>query len=215
MEEFGAGYVLGHEERELRRLSTQARVVDPITRGFFLEAGLAPGMRVLDVGSGAGDVAFLAATIVGEAGSVTGVDRSPDAVARATAGASSRGLSNVRFMLGDLTAVSFSDPFDALIGRYVPQWLPDPAATLRALSTHVRPGGVIVFHEADWGGASSYPPAPLWDETCRRIAETIRRSGAEIHGRMLHGVFERPVSARRPCGSPVWSVEGSTPTRST
>lgn len=63
-------YVLGHSDAELRRLETQARVKDPITRRFFVEAGVGPGMRVLDVGSGAGDVALLLAELVGESGQV-------------------------------------------------------------------------------------------------------------------------------------------------
>ena len=48
-------------DRELERLHLQAKLVDPITRQFLNEAGIVPGMRVLDVGSGAGDVAFLLA----------------------------------------------------------------------------------------------------------------------------------------------------------
>jgi SAM-dependent methyltransferase len=70
-------YVLGHSDRELERLSTQARLVDPITREFFVDAGIAPGMRILDVGSGSGDVAFLASELAGDKGSVVGVDRAP------------------------------------------------------------------------------------------------------------------------------------------
>ena len=61
-------YVLGHSDQELARLNEQARIVEPITRRFFREAGLAPGMRVLDVGSGAGDVSFLAADLVADSG---------------------------------------------------------------------------------------------------------------------------------------------------
>jgi tRNA A58 N-methylase Trm61 len=53
--------VLGHSDRELERLRRQAQLIDPITLQFLTEAGIANGMRVLDVGSGAGDVAFLAA----------------------------------------------------------------------------------------------------------------------------------------------------------
>jgi cyclopropane fatty-acyl-phospholipid synthase-like methyltransferase len=59
-------YPLGHSEHELERLNTQARYVEPVTRRFFREAGVKAGMRVLDVGSGAGDVAFLAADLVGD-----------------------------------------------------------------------------------------------------------------------------------------------------
>ena len=80
----GAGpapaYALGHSEYELDRLIAQARVMDPITERFFREAGVGPGMRVLDVGSGAGDVAFLAAAIVGPTGEVVGVDRAESAL---------------------------------------------------------------------------------------------------------------------------------------
>src|SRR5215470_3950998 len=74
-------YVLGHSQGELRRLESQARVVDPITRRFVEEAGIGPGMRVLDVGTGAGDVAFLLADVVGSGGEVVGFDRSEVGVA--------------------------------------------------------------------------------------------------------------------------------------
>jgi cyclopropane fatty-acyl-phospholipid synthase-like methyltransferase len=57
-------YVLGHTGPELERLKAQAAIIDPITRRFFKAAGLESGMRVLDIGTGAGDVAFLAADLV-------------------------------------------------------------------------------------------------------------------------------------------------------
>jgi SAM-dependent methyltransferase len=75
-----AGYVLGHSERELDRLTAQARFIEPITRRFFVEAGIAPGMSVLDVGCGAGDVSFLAAELVGESGEVVGVDAASEPI---------------------------------------------------------------------------------------------------------------------------------------
>ena len=76
-------YVLGHSDRELERLSTQGAtgIRPPITRQIFRAAGIVPGMRVLDVGSGVGDVAFLAAEMVGDAGEVVGAERVPAAVA--------------------------------------------------------------------------------------------------------------------------------------
>src|SRR5215469_4048171 len=55
-------YALGHSSSELDRLSFQGTVFAPYTRQLFKEAGLATGMRVLDVGSGSGDVSFLALT---------------------------------------------------------------------------------------------------------------------------------------------------------
>jgi hypothetical protein len=49
----------GHSDAEMNRLATQARTIDPITRRFPTSAGIIRGMRVLDVGSGAGDVAMM------------------------------------------------------------------------------------------------------------------------------------------------------------
>src|SRR5262245_64076065 len=85
------GYVFGHSEREVDRLANQARVVDPITRWFLREAGLMAGMRVLDVGSGAGDVAFLAAELIGNSGEVVGIGRSGAAVTGARGAAEDHG----------------------------------------------------------------------------------------------------------------------------
>ena len=90
-------------------------------------------MRVLDVGSGAGDVSFLAAELVGDDGSVTGVDRSAEAVATARAAAVARALTDVSFVLSDLDALTVAQPFDAIIGRYVLEWLPHPARRLSGL----------------------------------------------------------------------------------
>ena len=69
-------YALGHSDQELDRLAVQARLIDPITRRFFRDAGIVSGMRVLDVGSGSGDTAFLAANLVGDTGQVVGRPRS-------------------------------------------------------------------------------------------------------------------------------------------
>jgi SAM-dependent methyltransferase len=183
-------YVLGHSDHELERLQRQARIKDPITRGFFVDAGIGPGMRVLDVGSGAGDVAFLAADLVGDGGEVVGVDRSEEALQTARARAEERSLRTVSFVRGDPIDLPFERPFDAVVGRYVLQFQPDPSAMLRGLAEQVAPGGVIVFHELDWTGVRSFPPASLYDASTAWCVETLRRTGTERHmGMKLEGAF--------------------------
>ena len=72
-------YALGLPRRD-RRLIRQAQIYGPLTRRFFATAGIAAGMKVLDVGSGAGDVALLLADLVGPRGAVTGVEMNPTIV---------------------------------------------------------------------------------------------------------------------------------------
>jgi SAM-dependent methyltransferase len=189
-------YVLGHSEAELRRLKAQARELDPVSRRFVAEAGIGPGMRVLDVGTGAGDTALLLADVVGPQGEVVGVDRSASGLEAARAKVNERSLRNVSFVQGDADQLMFDAPFDApfdaVFGRYVLQFQSDPARLLAAVAAHVKPGGLIVFHELDWSGALSVPPAPTYDRLSAWATATIERSGANVHmGLQLPAVFAR------------------------
>src|SRR5262245_23606569 len=141
---------------EDERLVAQGRIFDPITRALFLRAGLAPGMRVLDLGSGAGNVARLAAELVGPDGAVVGVERDPAAVELARRRTDA---ANVEFRLGDVqTLDGVEGGFDAVVGRLVLMYLPDPVAALRRAASLVRPGGVVCMHEAD---LQYLPASPL------------------------------------------------------
>jgi len=180
-------YVLGHAERELRRLTVQARLIDPITRRFLAAAGLAPGMRVLDVGSGPGDLAFLAAEIVGNDGEVLGVERSSEAITMARGRAAQFGYDNVSFVLGEAADCAFDGSFDAIVGRYVLVFQRDAAALLSSLCKRLRPDGLMVFHEVDFAGERSYPPVRCYDRACAWVAEALRlaRSDPRMGVRLL------------------------------
>jgi ubiquinone/menaquinone biosynthesis C-methylase UbiE len=183
-------YDLGHAAAELDRLTMQAAVMAPITRRLFEEAGIGPGMRVLDVGSGAGDVAILLADLVGPMGEVVGSDRAPEALKVARTRIDALGLSNVTFREGDPGEMAFDRPFDGCVGRYILMFLADPAVMLRALAHHVRPGGSVAFHEVDWDGARSVPPVPTFDQCRAWLSETWRRVGADPRmGMNLHRTF--------------------------
>jgi SAM-dependent methyltransferase len=185
-------YSLGHSDQELERLSIQARLVEPITRRFLSDGGITAGMRVLDVGSGAGDVAFLAAELVGPDGSVTGTDRAGTALEVARQRASARTLSNVRFVEGDPAEMEFDGPFDAVVGRYVLMFQEDPVAMLRGTVRHLRAGGVVVFHEPYREGLPSYPPIQAYNDARQLIDEVLRLTGGDPSmGIKLHSTFVR------------------------
>jgi ubiquinone/menaquinone biosynthesis C-methylase UbiE len=122
-------YILGHSDAEIRRLQTQAAILRPITERLLRCAGIQSGMRVLDLGSGAGDVAMLAAELVGPSGSVVGIDRNPQVLSKR---ARTCGLQHLAFR--EASADSFVDTvgFDLVVGRYVLIHQNDPAAFLRS-----------------------------------------------------------------------------------
>ncbi|MDX1520656.1 MAG: class I SAM-dependent methyltransferase [Anaerolineae bacterium] len=184
-------YVLGHSRHELDRLIHQARFWGDLTENVLRLAGLKPGMRVLDVGCGAGDVSFLAASLVGPEGAVIGVDKSPEATALASQRGQAAGLTNVHFITHDLSTFTIDKPVDALIGRLVLMYFADPAVILRRLTRFLKPGGLVVFHEIDTSGSKSEPACELFTTAVERIEQTLTRAGADIKmGLKLARVFQ-------------------------
>lgn len=173
-----SSYALGSTDAEHERLIWQAQRFGPFTERLFREAGIGPGQRVLDIGSGVGDVALLVARLVGPSGEVVGIERDARSIARAQARVTEAGLRNVSFMQCDVSQIPDGKLFDAAVGRFILMWLPDAAAALRTISGFVRPGGVIAFQEPYWVPLLALlVPLPLWSAAASVIHETFRRSG--------------------------------------
>jgi ubiquinone/menaquinone biosynthesis C-methylase UbiE len=105
---------------------------------------LAPGERVLDLGSGAGTDSLLAAQMVGERGQVTGIDMTPQMLAKARAAAAEMGASNVEFVESEAESLPFPDEsFDVVISNGVIDLIPDKDAVFAELFRVLAPGGRI------------------------------------------------------------------------
>jgi len=170
-------YPFADRAAEDERLIAQGRLFDPLTRRLFQEAGLAPGMRVLDLGSGAGNVSRLAAEFVGPGGFVVGVERDPAAVELARRRTDA---AHVEFRVGDVQTLNeVEDGFDAVVGRLVVMYLTDPAAALSRAATRVRPGGLICVQEPDLAYLSVSPQTPLWGQVHGYFLEALEKAGIE------------------------------------
>jgi ubiquinone/menaquinone biosynthesis C-methylase UbiE len=160
-----SAYVLGHSDAELQRLAWMSDLLRPATERMLALAGIGPGMRVLDVGCGAGDVAMLAAQLVGPSGSVTGADRSAQALALAAHRAEAAGLPWIQFQEAAIEDFTAAETFDAVTGRFVVIHQADPVVFLRAAARHVAPGGVLAFHEMNvLRPVRVYPEVDLWTQ---------------------------------------------------
>lgn len=171
-------YALGSAEAEQERLIRQAEWLTPHTEGLLRRAAIGPGQRVLDVGSGVGDVVLIAARLVGPTGEVVGAERDERAITRASSRMKSLGLNHVRFTKTDVASLPVGDPFDAVVGRYILMFLRDPVAVLRDVARIVRPGGVIAFQEPCWKSfLEACEGLPLWRAGAALMVETFNRTG--------------------------------------
>jgi ubiquinone/menaquinone biosynthesis C-methylase UbiE len=180
-----AHYLLGHTEHELRRLDIQGELYRDVTLRAFRDAGIEAGMRILDIGCGTGDVARAAATIVGDSGSVLGIDRGERAVDAARAWAIKRGLTNVVFAVSEIEDFHRPGEFDAVVGRFILMHQPDAAAALASIARSVRAGGVVCMLESYMdalpNGAHSFPFSPLYDEIVHWKWAVVGGAGADLH----------------------------------
>ena len=189
-------YTLASSGAERARLARQAERIRPATERLFRSAEIGPGARVLDVGSGAGDVALVVAELVGEAGSLVGIDRDQAQLDTAARRCAEAGRANVRFEVGDLHDPP-AGPFDAIVGRFVLMYQPDPGAAIRTLATRLAPGGSMAFLElalplgADTSGALSWPEHRLVAAIRSWISAAFSATGvAPLMGLRLRGTFQ-------------------------
>jgi SAM-dependent methyltransferase len=214
-------YVLGHTDFEIERLRFQAAIIEPVTRRMIRECGIGLGMRVLEIGCGAGDVSMLLAEAVGDAGSVVAFDREPRAVEMARYRALAAGHRRIEFLVASDETFPERPEFDAAIGRYVLHHQRDPVAMLRRTAGAVRPGGVVAFHEpAGHVGAQALPAVDLHVKTeqCLDAVFNAVLPHRDIGGRLVacfdaaglptpHLVWESIVGGYN---SPLWPLSAMT-----
>jgi len=154
-----------------------------MTERLLVDAGITSGMRVIDIGCGSGEVSLLLARLVGEGGQVLGIDRDAQSLTTARERAHDQNRHNVSFLQCELSEpVPGLVQFDAIVGRRVLMYLPNPVDAIRCLITALRPSGVVVFQESD---STMVPgrlaPLPLHDQVIGWMWQTVEREGANIH----------------------------------
>jgi ubiquinone/menaquinone biosynthesis C-methylase UbiE len=134
------------------------------------DARLRRGLRVLDLGSGTGYPALLAAQVVGPGGSVTGIDLAEQMLEVARRKASSLGLSNVTFRTGDATTLPFdANSFDAVTSRFCLMFLPEIPKAAAGIARVLKPGGWLAA--AVWSAPEKNPSIGLSMTAIKQVIE--------------------------------------------
>jgi ubiquinone/menaquinone biosynthesis C-methylase UbiE len=192
-----SAYVMGHNDRERRRLQLQASILNPFTEHLFRRAGICPGMEVLDIGCGVGDVSLLAARMVGRYGRVTSVDFDAEALARLNARAVAEGLENIVCTEANVHDWKPGRKFDAVVGRHILIHTKDPLETLRDCAATLQPRGLAVFHEYDFSVIHrGWPPSPEMERVIgffnRFFGGVTHFTGSRLYTLMMEAGFDRP-----------------------
>ena len=193
-----ATYTLGRTSHETTRLIEQSRIYGESTRFLCERAGIDQGMRVLEIGSGAGDVAFIIANLVGASGQVIGVDINPSILETARQRANQANLKNVEFIAGDVRSLTFDEKFDAIVGRFVLMYMAEPKNAFKKLITHLKPRGIAAFQEPEYTlyPSVTHPDTPLMNQLIQWILDVFQHSGAHLD--MGIGMYRTFVDAGLP-----------------
>jgi SAM-dependent methyltransferase len=199
-------YTHGHDEPVLR--SHRWRTAE--NSAAYLLPHLRPGLRVLDVGSGPGTITMDLAERVSPGGSVTALERTPEALALTRAEAARRSAVAVDFTVGDVTALDLPDDgYDVVHAHQVLQHVDQPVQALREMRRVCRPGGVVAVRDSDYGAFAWHPAVPELDRWLEVYVAVARSNSAEPHaGRRLLSWAHAAAFTDVVAGSSTWCYAG-------
>ena len=210
-----------------RRLDLLAHIMQPSTQALLARAGLAPGMRCLDLGCGGGHVSRYLAECVGAGGTVVGIDIDGVKLDAARTLCAQASLTNVQFRSVAVADWSDAAAYDLVYARFILSHLPDRPAVLARIGQALAPGGTVVLEDIDFGGQSVIRRMALTRAIASCTATSSRAAAAmpnlaasctvcasqPASSRPRSGCCSRRIAAapRRPCS---WRPSSTSPMRS-
>jgi SAM-dependent methyltransferase len=185
-------YVIRGGVEGKKRLEVLAQAMWPTTSRLLERAGLAAGMRCLDLGCGGGDVTLELARHVGPSGEATGLDMDKTKLELARETALARGLRNTRFRQADIGAWDDERAYDLIYCRFLLTHLSDPAPVLARMWQAARAGGSVVVEDIDFTGSFCHPACTAYERYLQLYRMVVARRGGDADiGPKLYGLARR------------------------
>ena len=156
------------------------------------DSGIVKNMRILDVGCGSGEVSILLSELMEDTGEIIGVDIDESAVESARISVKNKGIKNISFIAGEIETLDDDlKYFDAIVGRRVLMYLPNPYNTIKILKSYLKPDGLMIFQESDSGGSNlTAKNLKKHAQVQKWVWDTIKREGGNINiGSEMYGLF--------------------------
>jgi SAM-dependent methyltransferase len=169
-------YLLGHDATEQDRLFHQHALWRGTLLPTLAEIGVRPGASVLEVGCGTGVLLADIAELALPGGRVTGLERSPEAVAAARAFLGDRAT----VVQGDLMEADLGGPWDVVVARWVLSFLPDAAGAVARIARSLRRGGALVVQDYNHDGLGTWPIEPALVRAIEAGRAAYRASGGDL-----------------------------------
>jgi SAM-dependent methyltransferase len=182
-------YAIRGGEAGRRRLDLLARIMAPTTAALLERAGVRSGMRCLDLGCGGGQVSLMLARRVGDGGQVVGLDLDAVKIDAARADAAAAGQGNFEFRCGEIDSWSEVAAYDVVYARFIFSHLRNPTQALERVASALKPGGVVVAEDVDFGGAFCYPDNAAYERYRAWYRAVVAHRGGDAElGRKLYGM---------------------------
>ena len=185
-------YALAGGSKGKERLNLLSEVMFPTTSQLLRSVGLTRGMKCLDMGCGGGHVTCYMAEIVGDAGTVVGIDRDAEILDLARRDADASGLSNVELRCADVLAYEEEGVYDLVYARFLLAHLSDPEKCVGSMLKACKPGGIIVIEDIECAASFCYPRLPAYERYVELYQQVLRRLGGNADiGPEIPGMLQR------------------------
>lgn len=184
-------YIIKGGEEGKKRLAILAEILHEYTKAFIEADGKIDGKKFLDLGCGGGDIALMAAQMLGTEGSVVAIDRDKEIVALAKTDAEFQGVNNITFRVLNAYDLDYSNVFDIAYSRFLLSHLQEPAIVLKKMIEAVKPGGKILIEDIDFSGHFCYPSSAAFELYLNYYVTAAQRNGQHPNiGLSLFGMFK-------------------------
>ncbi|NTU97406.1 MAG: methyltransferase domain-containing protein [Chlorobiaceae bacterium] len=173
-----SSYIISGGDVGASRLHILSRAMMPASMGILVRSGLAPGMAVLDLGCGSGDVTLEIAKTVGPEGRVVGIDMDEGVLMHARKGSEDAGC-GVEWRCSKAEELKEEGAYDIVYARFLLSHLPDPAGILQKMKRALKPDGRLVVEDIDINTHAYWPFHPSFRRYIELYAEAGRLRGVD------------------------------------